>query len=210
MTDSQATKTASVEGFILVGGRSSRMGRDKSKLELAGETFTSMIAAALSRVANSITLVGSPGAHSKLPGVKSVSDSYADWGALGGLHGALSASRADWSVVVACDLPFVTAELFSRLLDFCETFEAVAPIQSDGVPQPLCAVYQTKVCSKVATKLIEAGERKPIALLQSVHTRWVQFSELSELSGAEHFFDNINTPQDYDRAISERSRLRNG
>ena len=48
-----------------------------------------------------------------------------------------------------------------------------------------------------------AGERRPIALLQSVRTRWVDFNEISDLDGSSHFFDNINTPEDYARVALE-------
>jgi molybdopterin-guanine dinucleotide biosynthesis protein A len=53
--------------------------------------------------------------------------------------------------------------------------------------------------------LIKSGERKPIALLQSVGTRWILFSELADLKQANSLFDNINTPQDYARIAPERS-----
>jgi len=94
----------------------------------------------------------------------------------------------------------VTGELFARLASFREGAEAVAPIQSDGIPQPLCAIYCVEPCRGRADDLIKSGERKPVALLQSVQTRWVSFAELSGLQGADHFFDNVNTPEDYARA----------
>jgi len=75
----------------------------------------------------------------------------------------------------------------------------VAPIQRDLVPQPLCTLYRVDACLEQAERLIKSGERKPIALLQSVRTRWVEFSELSKLAGANSFFANINTPEDYAR-----------
>ena len=85
----------SLEGFILAGGASSRMGTDKSQHVLDGQTFVERVAAALSAVTNAITLVGKRHANvqAKLP---TVSDIYEQWGALGGLHAALSACRADW------------------------------------------------------------------------------------------------------------------
>jgi molybdopterin-guanine dinucleotide biosynthesis protein A len=79
-------------------------------------------------------------------------------------------------------------------------FDAVAPIQQDGIPQPLCSLYRVEPCLRLAEQLIKSGERKPIALLQSVRTRWVLFNELSNLRGADRFFENINTPEDYARA----------
>ena len=191
-----------IEGFILAGGESRRMGTDKSQLVLNGHSFVERIARELSAVTSSIRVVGdnSPQAEHKLPANLQVApDVYPQWGALGGVHAALSACSAAWALVVACDFPFVTSELFQSLASVCEDFEAVAPIQKDGIPQPLCSLYRVDPCLRRAEQLIKSGERKPIALLQSVRTRWVLFSELSKLEDADCFFDNINTPEDYAR-----------
>lgn len=189
----------SIEGFILVGGASSRMGTDKSRLLLHGETFVQRIARELSRGGLSVTLVGKDAREfdSDLPNAPDV---YVRWGALGGVHAALAACRSEWAAVVACDLPFVTTSLFARLASLREEFEAVAPTQRDGRPQPLCALYARAPGLARAEQLIESNERKPIVLLQSMRTRWVSFGELADLAGADHFFDNINTPEDYERA----------
>ena len=186
-------------GFILVGGASSRMGTDKAALLLEGRTFVQRIAEELLAVTDSVTLIGKDSGQLQL-NLPSASDAYENWGALGGVHAALSVSQSPWSLIVACDLPFVTAGLFDRLAGLREDFEAVAAIQKDGRPQPLAALYRNDPCLVRADQLIKSGERRPIALLQSVRTRWTPFSELQELPGAEHLFDNINTPQDYEQA----------
>jgi molybdenum cofactor guanylyltransferase len=192
----------SFEGFILAGGASSRMGTDKSKLVLEGRTFIERVRAALSAIAGQVTIVGAreQSIESSLP---TVPDVVAAWGALGGLHAALSACKAEWAIVVACDLPFVSGDLFSRLASFREHFDAVAPVQDDGWPQPLCAFYRVMPCLAMADKLIQSGERRPVTLLQSVRTRWVAFDELNDLTGAERFFDSMNTPDDYTRALGK-------
>lgn len=193
-----------VEGFILTGGASSRMGKDKSRLQMEGQTFVQRIARELEQVSPKVSQVGRPEqAISELP---LVLDVYHQWGALGGVHGALAACNAEWALIVACDLPQVTASLFNRLLNLRQGFDAVAPLQVDGRRQPLCAAYRVAACLPQAETLIESGERKPIALLQSVSTRWVQFIELADLPGAKDFFDNINTPQDYQR-ISQADQI---
>ncbi|CAN5759558.1 hypothetical protein BH18ACI4_BH18ACI4_16720 [soil metagenome] len=186
-------------GFILVGGASSRMGTDKAALQLDGRTFVQRIAEELSGLTESVTLIGKDSVRLQL-NLPSAPDAYENWGALGGVHAALAVSRSPWSLIVACDLPFVKAGLFARLANLREDFEAVAAIQKDGRPQPLAALYRTAPCLVRADQLIKSGERRPIALLQSVRTNWIPFSGLQELSGAEHFFDNINTPQDYEQA----------
>ena len=197
----------SIAGFILTGGQSRRMGTDKSRLVLEGQSFVERIAEELSAATSPVTVVGSNMAVTQAGiNLPTVPDVYPEWGALGGVHAALAACSARWALVVACDFPFVTRELFARLANLHEGLDAVAPIQSDGIPQPLCALYRVEPCLGQAEQLIKSGERKPIALLQSVHTRWVSFAELSNLEGADSFFDNINTPEDYAR-MSEKGRV---
>jgi molybdopterin-guanine dinucleotide biosynthesis protein A len=179
------------EAFILAGGASSRMGTDKSQLPLEGQTFTERIAETLLKLTDSVSVVGRA---SRLP---SVADVYPQWGALGGLHAALAACKREWAIVVACDLPFVTADLFSFLAEKRVDHESVVPVQEDGRPQPLAALYRVDPCLKRAAELIEAGRRRPLDLLETVKTRWVSFAEITNLDQAERFFVNINTPSDY-------------
>ncbi|MDX6484359.1 MAG: molybdenum cofactor guanylyltransferase, partial [Gaiellaceae bacterium] len=172
------------------------MGEDKSRLRLGGRTFVEIAAGALATVASRVRIVGSrPGAESH--GLTVVRDIHEGLGALGGLHAALAACEAPWAAVVSCDLPFVTRELIERLASLRgDDVDAVAPVQDDGRPQPLCALYANARCLDAAEALIRAGELRPRALLQTVRTRWVQFEELSDLDGSELFFKNVNTRAD--------------
>ncbi|MEP6706462.1 MAG: molybdenum cofactor guanylyltransferase [Pyrinomonadaceae bacterium] len=187
-----------LEGFILIGGASSRMGADKAGLKLGGRTFVERIAAALASVAEPIRCVGAKADNSS--GLINVPDLYPGWSALGGLHAALAAASAEWSAIVACDLPFVTAGLFTRLAMLRKNFDAVVPVQRDGRPQPLCALYRSESCLPKAADLIANGERRPRALLATVNTLWITQSKLDDLDGAANFFWNINTPDDYSQA----------
>ena len=202
-----------VEGFILVGGASSRMGDDKSQLLFGHQTSVERIATELSSVTSKTFLVGSRQAQPKL-GLKNIPDAHVRWGALGGIHTALAACEAEWALIVACDLPFVTCDLFLRLLQIARTnpagtSDAVVPIQPDLRPQPLCALYRRQSCLKEAERLIAAGEHTPRALLAAVRTRWIEFRELTDLPGAEHFFFNVNTPSDYEQAQQILAGLQN-
>jgi len=195
---------ADLEGFILAGGASSRMGEDKSRLRLGGLTFVERVARALGPVAARVRLVSSrPDASAH--GLPVVSDLHESRGALGGIHAALTNCRAPLALVVSCDLPFVTRELFEHLLslrtaDADADADAVAPIQPDGRPQPLCALYSAALCARVADELIRAGELRPRELLRRVRTRWVAFEELADLPNSAHLFENVNTPEDYEKA----------
>ena len=194
---------AEIEGFILAGGASSRMGEDKALLRLGGELFVGRAARALGAVAGRVRVVSSrheAAAH----GLEVLPDLYEGRGALGGVHAALAACEAPWAAVLSCDLPFVTGELLARLASFrASSADAVAPTQEDGRPQPLCAFYARDPCLRMAEDLIRAGELRPRAMLGQVRTRWVAFEELEDLEGAGLFFRNVNTPEDYRRALDE-------
>ena len=192
-----------VEGFILVGGASSRMGTDKALLKLGGQSFVERIHTALSYITAKTSLVGDFETQGLWPELPTVPDVHVKWGALGGLHAALAACRAEWAAVAACDLPFVTGELFVRLAALRENFDAVVPVQADGRWQPLCALYRASATRLRAAHLIAEGERRPRALLKMLRTRQVAFEELSDLQGADRFFTNINTPEDYANARKE-------
>ncbi|HEX8147898.1 MAG TPA: molybdenum cofactor guanylyltransferase [Pyrinomonadaceae bacterium] len=197
-----------IEGFVLAGGLSSRMGADKSLLRLGRRTFVERAAGALAAVSDRVSVVGSR-AGVEAHGLAVVRDLHEGLGALGGLHAALAACGAPWAAVVSCDLPFATGELFARLASLRGAdVDAVAPLQEDGRPQPLCALYATAPCLGAAEGLIRAGELRPRVLLRAVRTRWVQFEELSDLEGSRLFFSNVNTPADYEAAVEEDKRGR--
>jgi molybdopterin-guanine dinucleotide biosynthesis protein A len=207
------TPRLDVEGFILVGGASSRMGSDKSQLLLDGKTTMTRITEALRPVASKVSMVGtsSDATSSSLRGIPDLHDR---WGPLGGIQAALRACETASCLIIACDLPFLTSELFAYLLRIAdeqeETLEAVVPLQSDGRPQPLCAVYKRVPCLMAAEKSIALNEHTPRAMLDKVKTRYVNFSEIANLTGSEHFFFNLNRPDDYERAkeIARQQRSR--
>lgn len=187
-----------VEAFILVGGRSSRMGKDKAGLRFGERSAVALIAASLQVVAHTIRSVG--GAVPVNEDLENIADAHDQWGPLAGIEAALGNSNSEHCLIVACDLPFVTAKLFERLIGLADHWDAIVPLQSDGRPQPLCAIYRRTPCLTVARKVIADGQHSPRALLDQIQTRYVSFAELSDLAGSEYFFFNVNTPENYERA----------
>ena len=132
-------------GFVLAGGRSSRMGRDKALLAFQGSTLVESAAAKVRRAAGNVTLLGSPELYGHL-GIPVVADLIPDCGPMGGLHTALMATQADWNLLVACDMPGLTVDLLTSLLlqaPGCGA-DALVP-QWEGQWEPLCAVYHRRL-----------------------------------------------------------------
>lgn len=188
------------ESFILIGGKSSRMGEDKFSLCLNGKTFLEIAAETLQNFGDVTVVVSESFALAN--GLNVVQDIYKNRGALSGIHSALVHSKSDWTIILACDYPFVTVELIGFLTKFAQTegvFDAFAPIQADGKIQPLCAIYKTETCRKVLTEMLEnEGENYSVRdFLNQVKTRYLEFEQIAKLPNSEHFFFNVNTPEDF-------------
>lgn len=217
-----------VEGFVLVGGASRRMGTDKSSLVLDGVQLADCLIRRLSAVTTRARLVGrhcddapagSSSSSEPLQPLQpsqpaSVCDVYrspegcAPRCALTGLHAALWHARTEWVVVLACDLPFVTSELIVALAarrpagDACDDrIEAIVPVQPDGRLQPLCAIYRRMPALRRATEALDARDYALRSFLARLRTREVAAAELAALPGADRFFFNLNTPEDFAAAL---------
>ena len=171
-------------GYVLVGGRSSRMGRDKARLPFRGEALAEWVARMVKSAAGSATLVGNP----ELGGIP---DLYPGDGPLGGILTALHHTTADWNLIVACDMPEVSAEFLSRLIAAAESSggDALLPVGPSGNPEPLCAVYHRRA-AEVMESRFAAGIRKVTQSLEGLATVWLPVAELKP-------FQNVNTPEDW-------------
>jgi molybdopterin-guanine dinucleotide biosynthesis protein A len=127
-----------------------------------------------------------------------ISDIYPAKGATGALHAALSAPTTEWAAVLACDLPFVTPELMRYLAGAVSgEVDAVVPVQPDGRFQPLCGIYRVKECRTYLKHMLKEEDMPALAAITNcLRTRLVTYEELSDLPGSEHFFLNINSPED--------------
>lgn len=192
------------DGFVLVGGKSSRMGENKARLWLGDQTFIERAARALEPLAANriFLLTGESNASFDSPQYSAVADVYPQRGAIGGLHAAFAHARSDWAAILACDFPFVTADLFARLATIAASVAAetaaIVPLQPDGRIQPLCALYRAAPCLTAVAALLQNQAAPPARRLpESVLTRFVDFAELADLPRAEFFFNNVNTPAEY-------------
>jgi len=182
-------------GFVLAGGRSSRMGSDKAFLEFDGQTLLERALAVTAAACGRVTIVGDPAKFSKYGPV--IADVFPGCGPLGGIHAALANSTAESNLMVAVDMPFVTAELLTFLFAAAEKNDAIVTVARAGKGlQPLCAVYRRDFAA-VAEQALRAGEYKVDAVFASVPTSVIEESELAAAGFFEQSFFNVNRPQDW-------------
>ena len=114
------------------------MGRDKALLQIANTTLIESIAGRVHRATGSVTLVAPPGRYAHL-GIPTIPDLVEGCGPLGGILTALTHTQADWNLIVACDMPDVTTELFVELLEAAEHTDSLVLVPSvEGGFEPLC------------------------------------------------------------------------
>jgi len=178
-------------GFVLVGGNSSRMGRDKARLPFHGKTVVEHVASTVAEAAGSVTLVGAPERYGTL-GFPMLADGRSGVGPLAGIHTALAASPADWNLIVACDMPGISAPFLRSLMAVAQSSgdtDCLLPAGPSGLPEPLCAVYHSR-CLDVIGAALERNVRK---ITDGLHGLRIANWSVAE-SG---WFRNVNTPEEW-------------
>ncbi len=186
-------------GFILAGGKSTRMGSDKAFVEFGGQTLLDRATKVMSEACETVTIVGDPAKFAEYAEAKKlavVSDIFPGCGPLAGIHAALTHSSAELNLMLAVDMPHVTAELLKFLFAAAEKNNAVVtvPRTTQGL-QPLCAIYRREFQS-VAELALRAGKYKIDAAFSDISTHIIDEAELAKSGFAEQNFFNVNTPQD--------------
>ncbi len=156
---------------ILAGGRARRFGgRDKGALLVEGRSIRERQIAELASITSDILIVG---AHPDVPSVavRIVADRIPGCGPLGGIHTALLESAGDITIVIACDMPYVSAPLVAHLATLTADADVVVP-RTDRGYHPLCAAYTRGCLGPVARRLAE-GRLKMVDLFNDVRVRVV-------------------------------------
>jgi molybdopterin-guanine dinucleotide biosynthesis protein A len=183
---------------ILAGGRAQRFGGcDKSALVVGGRSIRERQMMALATLTTDILIVGSPRliVGSPLGTARVVADRLPGCGPLGGLHTAFCEAHGDAIIVIACDMPYVSAPFLRRLLTLTRDADAVVPRTECGY-HPLCAAY-TRACLAPAAARLAQGRLKMIDLLEDVRVRVVTTEEVDAFGHHGRLLANVNTPAEY-------------
>lgn len=194
-------------GYVLAGGKSSRMGKNKAFLEIGGETFLARAIKTLAEICESPVRIVLKTQQSHMTesfpeNAELIYDETNFDSPLDGLHKALLDAftrKTKYAVVLAVDLPFVTSEVIAKLCEAIEVsnkFLAVVPRQSDERPQPLCAVYNAKYCFYALQRFLNESPNGSIKdFLETISTRYIK---QEKITADPQVFFNVNSPADYE------------
>lgn len=183
---------------ILAGGESRRLGQDKASVSLGAGTLLERTATNLAPLTADLLLVLQRGQPAP-PGPWRIARDVAGYhGPVAAVAGGLLACHYAWGLVVACDMPYVSADLVRFLANLRDDWQAVVPTCALGV-EPLHAFYHRSALSP----LLEAahrGEQRLSLALRDLRCRYVPPEQWLPYDPTQRSFYNINTPQELEQA----------
>lgn len=178
------------------------MGRNKALLSYSGRTLLDRISEQVAAAAGSVVLVGDP-RLSECLAFPVIADNFPGSGPLAGIEAALAATAAEWNLMVACDMPNVSAAFLAGLRqaaagDFTESaaHKCVIPRTPDGRIHPLCAAYR-RDCLETVRRALNGGERKVATVVSGLNPVYWPAHNFTHLQ-------NVNTPLEWSRFIESQ------
>lgn len=192
---------------INAGGKSTRMGTNKALADVGGQTVIARVLAAVTDLGQRETLVitNTPDDYAFL-GLPMHADIYPDSGSLGGIFTALSVSRSPFTLVIACDMPFVNPDLLRLMLARVDDGVDVVAPRVDGFPQALHALYSA-ACRAPIEASIQQGNLRIVPIIRGLRAAYLDEADYAALDPDGTALMNVNTPEELEQArqIAARS-----
>ncbi len=189
--------------IILAGGKSTRVGLNKSKdqIKFAGRPLIDWVISKLTSLDNlkeeNIIIVGP---KEKYPHFKRVvQDIFPQKGPLGGIFSGLKASNSQYNLVVACDMPFLEVKLLQYMREEIDSNDIIIPRYNRGYIEPLCAIYSKK-CLEVMEKNIQSGILSVRKIFPYLKIKYIEEEEVKKYDPKFYSFFNVNFKHDFRKA----------
>ncbi len=187
---------ANVLGVVLAGGRSTRMGTDKALLTFGGLPLVSHAVRLLHVVFQEVIVVSDSADKYSSLGLNVVPDVHKGIGPLGGIQAALQYTNAEAVFVSSCDMPCVPSDLIRHMLGIESPLLTRIP-KFDGFLQPLFAIYDTSLLSRIETE-ISAGRYSILDFVKTIDFLTLDVTPRLPFYSPD-MFSNVNSPSDYAR-----------
>jgi molybdopterin-guanine dinucleotide biosynthesis protein A len=187
---------------VLAGGKSQRMGQDKSIMTFQGEVLIQRVLNRVAGLADEVMVIAPINHEYSLLGVKVEPDILPGRGPLGGLYTALIKSSNQEVALIACDMPFVNSGLLLHQLEILlsDNVDVVVPSSEKGL-EPLHAVYKRDTSLPAIKEALDSGERRLVSWFHNVKVRILTQKETNPFDPRGLMFLNINTQEEYAQAV---------
>ncbi len=197
-----------INGIILSGGKSSRMGEDKALMKIGAKTIIEIIIHKLKPFCETIIISADDVEKYSWLVYKVVPDKYKNSGPLAGIYSSLLESNTEKNFIISCDLPLVTSELIKQIIAIKSDKEIVLPV-TNGKYHQLCGIYSRSVLEN-AEEILRSGEedkrgkgedekggkRSNTSVKRLLEISDVEFVDVTNLINGNEFL-NMNTKEDF-------------
>ena len=129
-----------ITGFILAGGKSTRMGTNKSLLRIGGKTIIEHVVNLMKDLFNELILITNQQDEFSFLNLTMLEDIYKNAGPLAGIHSALVHTQTEKNFIISCDMPLMSTDVIKYLVEY-PTEKPITIARADGFIQQLCGVY---------------------------------------------------------------------
>lgn len=202
-----------ISAIILAGGFSKRLGKEKALIKLAGKPLILHVLNGVPKNINEkLVVVSSENQKETLEKTleneaEIVIDIRKTQSPLVGAYTGFKNASNEYSLLLACDTPFVSSQILALLIECCINKSAAVPRWPNGYIEPLQAAYNTKIACTQAENALNNRElnlRSMIARMRNI--RYISTLVLQQIDPKLQTFFNINTPLDLKKAEFLMSR----
>lgn len=192
-----------ITAFILSGGKSSRIGTNKSLLEIDGKSLIHSLVELLDALFSNVVISSNEPYMYEFAGKKVIQDIFPDRGPLSGIHSSLQSSNTERNFFISCDMPFITPDVINFLCAYKSDSSVILP-KTEGRIQLLCGLYSKRILPEVNSLLEDVNQKvsnlkgSMFELLDRVDKDIIDVIDM-DFYHTDLFF-NINTPEDYNYA----------
>ncbi|MDP2768094.1 MAG: molybdenum cofactor guanylyltransferase [Candidatus Methanoperedens sp.] len=201
----------SYSALILAGGMGSRLGcQEKALIDIKGKPLIAFVIENLKKVVDNVIISVRDREQGELlkfhlSGCRFAYDTYKNRGPLAGILSGLEACEYEYCFIAACDMPFINENVVKMLFGKSEDYDAAIPRWEDGFIEPLHAVYRCKPMIRETEKAIESGETIILAPIFRLNVNYVGIDEIKKSDPYLRTFMNINTPEDIQQIIHNKT-----
>ena len=186
-----------ISGVILVGGKSSRYGRNKALVELDGISLIERVITVLKGLFENIVLItNSPDVYARFH-LPMEQDIIKGLGPLGGIYTALQTISTEYGFFVPCDMPFLNSRLITHMISQRDEHDVVTPKIGWKI-ETLYTLYR-KTCLPEVERLIRNDQYQIIRFFDRVSVRYVDENEVRRFDPSLRSFFNVNRPEDLNK-----------
>ncbi len=191
--------TKSITGIVLAGGRSRRMGTDKSVITLNEKTLIEYSIDALKPLCDKVVISSNNYIYA-YTGCEVWPDELPDQAPIVGIYSCLKRSTTEYNIILSCDMPLMSTVMIEYLLANSESHDITVPVHDNSLIEPLCGVYKQSAMG-ILKKYIDRGNFRLNQCIREASHRLITVDERLPFYSTD-MFSNINTPEDFQDILS--------